>query len=110
MSVLEVKEGLVYQAADATHVYKINVSANTTSPAAPAVPRVIDMWQGRWGTNVTALVMPTGTHTASGTLLTLRALTALVEGHNYVVHYTYTDGGSNTYAEHFRVECPNLRG
>lgn len=42
---------------------------------------------------VTSTVMPSGSHTASGSVATLKPLTALVGGANYVIAVTGTVGG-----------------
>jgi len=47
----------------------------------------------RNGTEVTSTVMPSGSHTASGSVATLKPLTALVGGAKYVIDVTGTVGG-----------------
>ena len=44
--------------------------------------------------NVTTTVMPTGSHTASGSVATLKPLTALVGGSRYIVSVVGTVSGS----------------
>ena len=47
----------------------------------------------RNGTAVTSTVMPSGSHTASGSVATLKPLTALVGGAKYVIAVTGTVSG-----------------
>ena len=56
-----------------------------TSPTAKVYRRRAD---------VTATVMPSGSHTASGSVATLKPLTALVGGARYIVAVTGTVSGS----------------
>ena len=101
MSILECAEGLRYQTSDETRAYSItttNLVSSPTSPTAVVYDETLN------GTDVTSTVMPSGTHTVSGDVITLKPLTALTKKHTYRIEVKWTVG-SNIFERFFRVEA-----
>ena len=99
--ILEIGEGIKYQSSDEKKTYKITT---TNVESAPTSPSAIVYDENDNDTVVTSTVMPAGTHTASGDVITLKPLTALTEGHSYRVEVLFTVG-SNIHECWFRVAC-----
>lgn len=92
-----VVEGLQVQGVDEILVYSI-----TVSPAPSSVSQVKVYDETASFLDVTATVMPTGSASYSGSVITLPALKLLTEGHVYRVEVLYGDG-TNTFEPYFRV-------
>lgn len=95
----EVIEGVQEQGADESIQYQLTV---TPAPTSVTAVKVYDAW--RDGSDVTATVMPAGTASINGAVITLPNLTALTEGGYYRVEVRYTDG-VNVVEPFFRVRC-----
>jgi len=94
-----VKEGKQTQGVDESIVYSLDVSGQGGSPSSPSVV-VKDTSNNN--TDVTATVMPAGSASASGDIITLPPLTALTRGHNYRIEVQFVSG-SNTLEVYFFV-------
>jgi len=79
-------ESPVYQGTEATVPYSIAFEGVTTI-ASPS----ITVYKG--GADVTSTVMPSGSHSTSGNVLTMKPLTALVNGSEYVISIVATADG-----------------
>jgi len=79
-------------------IYTINTTAWTTTPSTP----IIDSVKDDLGTTVTSTVMPAGSPSASGAIITLPRLEALTAGRIYTITVTFVSG-SNTFATFMRV-------
>jgi len=100
MDILEVTEGIRFQTSDETRVYTItttNLVSAPTSPTAIVYDESVDA-------DVTSTVMPSGSHSAAGDVITLKPLTSLTKGHSYRVEVKFTVG-SNIFERYFRVGC-----
>lgn len=84
-------EGTIFQGEDEKIAYTLDVTNIGDSPTSPTVV-VKDLSGG--GTDVTSTVMPTGSASVSGNVITLPALTALTDGKNYRVEVKYTIDGN----------------
>lgn len=82
----EVAEGKQYQGEDESIAYTLDVSAIGSSPTSVSVV-VKDVTNSA---TVTATVMPTGSASVSGDVITLPALTLLTAGVLYRVEVKYT--------------------
>lgn len=95
----EVQEGKQYQGVDESIAYTLDVSAVGSSPSAVAVV-VKDMTNGAV---VTTTVMPTGSASVSGNVITLPALKFLTAGVLYRVEVKYIIAG-NILESYFYVQ------
>lgn len=68
---------------------------------APTSPTAA-VYKGR--TDVTSTVMPSGSHTVSGQVITLKPITALVGNSDYALMYTVTIAG-NTEQRKIIIQC-----
>ena len=100
-SILEIKEGTQRMSADETIVYSITTTAVASTPTVGTVT-VYD--ESDNDTDVTSTVMPSGSHSDSGDVITLKPLTALTIGHSYRVEVQFT-AGSSTYECYMIVKC-----
>jgi hypothetical protein len=78
--------------------YTVTVKGSN-APASPAVDKVY-----RNGTDVESTVMPSGSSSASGQVITMPAMTALTPGSDYVIILQATIN-SQTYAVKIPVQC-----
>ena len=99
-SVLEVAEGLQTQSTSEEIVWAID----TTSRGTPTVPSV-DAVNNSAGTNVKSTVMPAGSPTVSGNIISLPTLKLLTAGQRYEIRTTYTISG-NIQETIINVDCP----
>ena len=95
----EVLEGKQYQGVDESIAYTLDVSAVGSSPSSVSVV-VKDVTNG---TVVTSTVMPTGSASVSGTVITLPALKLLTAGVLYRVEVKYTIS-NNVLESYFYVQ------
>lgn len=95
----EVLEGKQYQGEDESIAYTLDVSAIGSSPSSVSVV-VKDVTNG---TVVTSTVMPTGSPSVSGNVITLPALKLLTAGVLYRVEVMYTISG-NILESYFYVQ------
>lgn len=95
----EVQEGKQYQGVDESIAYTLDVSAVGSSPSSVAVV-VKDVTNTA---TVTATVMPTGSASVSGNVITLPALKLLTAGILYRVEVKYTIS-SNILESYFYVQ------
>ena len=102
-SVLEVKEGLQEQSSGETIIYTLDANA-TGWTATPVIVGVIVIDEDD-GADVTSTVMPSGSHSVSGSVITLKPLTALTVDKTYQIKVKFT-GGGNTFEPYGRVRCP----
>jgi len=100
-SILEIKEGIRRQTSDETLVYSVTT---TNWASTPVVGTVTVYDESDNDTDVTSTVMPSGSHSNSGDVITLKPLTALTIDHSYRVEVQFTVG-SSTYEFYFRVKC-----
>jgi len=100
-NILECVEGTQYQSSDETLAYQITTTNWVSSPTNPTAV-VYD--ENNNDANVSSTVMPSGSHSASGDVITLKALTALTEGHSYRIEVKFSVS-SNIYEFFFRVRC-----
>ena len=96
----EVQEGKQYQGVDESIAYTLDVSAIGSSPSSVSVV-VKDVTHA---TVVTSTVMPTGSASVSGNVITLPALKLLTAGVLYRVEVKYTVGG-NVLESYFYVQA-----
>ncbi len=82
-------------------IYSITTTNWGTSPASPSV-KAYDETNG--DTDVTTTVFPTNSPSASGNVVTLSLLRALVQDHNYRIEVQFTSG-TNIFECIFRVNC-----
>lgn len=99
-SVLEVAEGLQTESSNESLPYGIDTSSRGT-PTSPTVQSV----KNRAGTDVKSTVMPSGSPTVSGDIISLPLLTALTAGERYEIRTTYVIGTS-TQETIINVDCP----
>ena len=95
----EVLEGKQYQGVDESIAYTLDVSAVGSSPSSVSVV-VKDVTNG---TVVTSTVMPTGSASVSGNVITLPALKLLTAGVLYRVEVKYTIS-NNVLESYFYVQ------
>ena len=88
---------VIWQYPSETYTYVITVEG-TNAPTSPTVVVYKN------GTDVTATVMPTGSHTVSGQNITLKPLTLLTAGSDYAVIVNATIAG-NTESRKLIVQC-----
>lgn len=87
----EVTEGVQVQGTDEEIAYKLTTTPWGGSPSAVSV----SVFSGLAHlTDVTALVMPSGTPAVAGDVITLPVLKDLSRGELYRVRVTFTSGGS----------------
>lgn len=94
----EVLEGLQPQGKDEVIVYTVTVSP------APTAVNGVTVTDEKTDLDVTATVMPTGSPSYAGSVITLPPLRSLTEGRTYRVELQYTSG-VNTLEPFFRVLC-----
>jgi hypothetical protein len=97
----EVIEGVQYQGKDESIQYTVTVNP---APQVGSTPMVYVFDEAAPDTDVKATVMPAGSLSFAGSVITLPNLTALTLHHSYRVEIRYTDG-TNTLEPYFRVEC-----
>jgi hypothetical protein len=83
---LFLEESPIYQGAGATVPYSVTFPFATTVAAG-----TIAVYKN--GADVTSTVMPSGSHSASGNVLTLKPLTALTGGETYLISIAATVDG-----------------
>lgn len=96
----EVMEGKQYQGADEIIAYTLDVSAIGSTPSAVAVV-VKDKADG---SAVTSTVMPTGSPSVAGNIITLPPLKLLTADALYKIEVKYVIAG-NTLETYFHVQC-----
>jgi len=99
--ILEVTEGVRYQLTGTTKIYTItttNVISNPTSPTATAYDESVNA-------DVTSTIMPSGSNSVTGDVITLKPVTALTADHSYRVVVRWVVG-SQTFGNYFRIKCP----
>lgn len=89
-SLREVAEGRLEQGEDEEITYTLDVSAQGSSPSNVAVEA--KAWPA--GTDVKSTVMPSGSASVNGNVITLPELTALTAGTLYRIEVQYTIGGN----------------
>lgn len=92
MASREVAEGTVGQGVDEIIAYTIDVSNWGNLHASPNITVVV--WDDT-GTNVTSIVMPSGTPSAVGNVITLPPLKLLTANTSYRVEVKFTESGNN---------------
>ena len=100
-SIFEVKEGIQRQSTSETIVRTIDTGDVVSSPTVGTVT-VYD--ESDNDTDVTSTVMPSGSHSDSGDVITLKPLTALTINHSYRIEAQFT-AGSATYEGKMIVKC-----
>lgn len=94
----EVLEGVQYQGEDEIIAYTVDVSNIDSNPASVSVVVKDD------GDNVvTSTVMPSGSASVSGDVITLPALQSLKRDVEYQVEVKFTPDDGNTYEVYFSV-------
>jgi len=101
VDIFEVAEGIRYQSSDETRAYTITT---TNLVASPTTTTAVVYDETANDENVSSTVMPSGSHSESGDVITLKPLTALTKGHDYRVEVKFVVG-SNTFERYFRVRC-----
>ena len=96
----EVKEGKQAQGVDEIIAYKITTTPWASTPVISAVT-VYDITAGT-RTDVSTTVMPAGSNSVTGDIITLKPLKLLTDGHVYRVEVAFTSGG-NTFEPWFIV-------
>ena len=100
MSILEVAEGIRYQASTETRVYTITTTNLVSAPQNPSAV----VFDESVDEDVTSTVMPSGSHSVSGDVITLKPLTSLTNNHSYKIWVTFVVGAS-TYKRYLIVKC-----
>ena len=100
--IFEVAEGPREQSSKEKKVYFITTTELESFPTSPTAT-VYD--ESDNDTDVTATVMPSGSNSASGDVITLKPLTALTARHNYRIEVVFTVG-SNIHNRYILVKCP----
>ena len=100
VNIREVVEGIQYQGADEIITYTLDVAAIGATPSSPVV--VVKDVFGE--TTVTATVMPTGSPSVAGSVITLPPLKLLTAGREYRVEVKYVIGG-NTLENYIPVQA-----
>ena len=99
----EVKEGIQIQGVDEKIAYKITTTPWASSPTS-IVPKVYDVTVDGTRTDVTTTVMPSGSASATGDVITLPLLQALTYGKTYRVEVQFTVSG-NVFEPYFLVKA-----
>lgn len=102
----EVKEGIQYQGVDEKIAYTITTTPWGSTPASLQV-KVFSIATSGARTDVTSTVMPTGSASASGDIITLPLLQALTADVLYRVEVKFTDSGNNIWEPYFYVKGEN---
>lgn len=89
----EIKEGLQFQGVDETIVYTLTTTPWGSSPGTLSA-KVYSIASSGTRTDVTATVMPSGSPSAVGDVISLPALTALTNGVLYRVEVKFTCSGN----------------
>jgi hypothetical protein len=97
----QITEGVQYQGKDESVQYKITVDP---VPLVGSTPTVYVFDSTAPDTDIKATVMPAGSLSFSGAIVTLPNLTGLTIGHLYRVEVRYTDS-INTLEPYFLVSC-----
>ncbi len=92
MTIREIAEGPQPQGVDEIIVYTLTTTPWGSSPSASAVV-VFDVTDGA-RSDVTSTVMPTGSPSEAGDIITLPALKLLTAGKQYRVEILFTAGGN----------------
>lgn len=92
----EIKEGQQVQGVGESIAYRLTTTRWGSSPSAISV-KVFTIDGAGDKTDVTSTVMPTGSASAAGDVITLPLLTALKKGILYRVEVAFTDGNGNTF-------------
>ncbi len=100
-AIFEIDEGKQRMTTDETIVFSITTTNWISSPTVGTVT-VYD--ENDNDADVTSTVMPSGSHSDSGDVITLKPLTALTIGHSYRVEVQFT-AGSSTYECYMIVKC-----
>ena len=87
----EIEQGLQLQGVDEELVYRLTTTPWGSTPTSPSVV-VKDVNQGL--IDVTSTVMPSGSVSVSGDVMTLPTLKSLTENTLYRVEMKFTSGGS----------------
>lgn len=95
------KLGDLEQRDDETVAYTFDVSAVTSTPAAPSCS-ILDITDRD---NPVAGGTLSGTATVSETNVTTQLLGSLTEGKVYRLITTFTDGGSQTFSRYYDITC-----
>ena len=101
-TILEVVQGELEQSSNESHPYQITTTPWASSPTVGTVT-VYDLTTG--DTDVTSTVMPAGSHTDSGDVITLKPFTALTAGHKYRIEVQFASA-SSTWDLEIIVKCP----
>jgi hypothetical protein len=96
----EVEEGRQVQGEEEEITWSVNTAANGT-PTSPTA-KTYDVTTNY--TDVTSTVMPVGTASVTGTVITLPELKLLTQGHLYMVQVKYTIG-ANILEDYFYVQA-----
>jgi hypothetical protein len=98
----ELVESPVEQGVDESITWTVDVSNVGSSPTSPSV----DVFAtDDLATSVKSTVMPSGTPSVSGDVITLPELTALTAGTNYRVEVKFTVGGGAPFEVYFIVKA-----
>ncbi len=97
---LEVAEGTKYQSSDEILAYQIT----TTNWGSSVTVGTVVVYDEGVNEDVTSTVMPTGAHSDSGDVITLKPLKLLTVDHSYRIEVQFAIG-SNTWECFFRVKC-----
>jgi hypothetical protein len=103
MRTREVTEGQQPQGVDEKISYTLDVSENGSNPTNVTVQ--VYRVDGNELTDVKSTVMPTGTPTPSGNVITLPALQSLTDGEKYQIEVKYTLDNGNVLEDFFHVVC-----
>ena len=103
MTQRETQETDIKQGEDESLVYTITTTPWGSSPTGIAV-KGYEIAQNGQRTDVTSTIMPTGSASAAGDVITLPAITALTAGKNYRIEVKFTSG-SNTFEPYFMIEA-----
>ena len=100
MSVLEIQEGLQRQTSSEVLIYRVTTTNWISSPTSPACV----VYDEETETDVTSIVMPTNSPSATLDVITLSPLRSLTKGRTYRVEVSFVVD-SATYELYFRVFC-----
>lgn len=100
-TVLEVTEGLQFQSTAEELIWAIDTS-NRGTPTSPSVASVKD----KAGADKKSDVMPSGSASVSGDVISLPKLQDLTAGDRYEIRVTYTISG-NKHETFIHVACPS---
>lgn len=90
MSIREVVEGTQEQGVDESIAYTLDTTAAGGTPSSVSV--AVKLWPA--GTDVKSTVMPSGSPSVNGNVITLPALGSLTAENTYRVEVKYTTGGN----------------